>query len=119
MDHERLEDYRKALLEMRMELASELQRASSGAMNRDEVEAMDSLDLADSSLSVDYSMARLEEIGRRIRGIDEALEKISEGSYGICDVCGEEIADARLKVRPDAKYCAQCKGNLEKRGEIK
>lgn len=119
MDHQKSEGYRRALLEMRMELASELQRISEGAKNRDGADAMDSLDLADTSYANDSSMARVEVVNLRIREIDEALERIHDGSYGICGMCGEDIPDGRLQVRPNAQYCAQCKDDLEKRGEIK
>ena len=62
MDQGKLENYRKTLLQMRMDLTSELQRISEGAKNRDNVEAMDSVDLADSSYAADYSLARVETI---------------------------------------------------------
>ena len=119
MDQERLEYYRKTLLEMRMEMAGELQKISGGAKERDDTETMDSVDLADTSYSKDTSMARVEVLNERIREMDEALERIRDGSYGICAVCGEDIPEGRLQVRPNAKYCAQCKDDLEKRGEIK
>jgi DnaK suppressor protein len=119
MDQEKLEQYRKTLLEMRMELASEMQRISNGAKDRDNREAMDSVDLADSSYTSDTSLARVGVLNQRVREIDEALERIRDETYGICGVCGEDIPEGRLQVRPIARYCAQCKEDLEKRGEIK
>jgi DnaK suppressor protein len=119
MDQERRERYKKTLLEMRMELASELHRVSNGAKDRDNTDAMDSLDLADASYSNDTNLARVEMLNLRIKEIDEALERIRDESYGICNVCGEDIPEGRLQVRPIARYCAQCKEDLEKRGEIK
>lgn len=119
MDKDKLEYYRKILLDMRMELTSELHKVSNGAKERDNVDTMDSVDMADSSYSSDTSLARVEVLNLRIREIDESLESIRDESYGICGVCGEDIPEGRLQVRPIARYCAQCKGNLEKRGEIK
>ena len=119
MDQERLEHYRKTLLEMRMELTSDLQRVSNGAKERDSGGAMDSVDMADSSYSSDTNLARVELLNSRIKEIDEALERIRDENYGICNVCGEDIPEGRLQVRPIARYCAQCKEDLEKRGEIK
>ena len=118
MDAKKLEKYKKRLLEDRMDLLAELQRVTSGEKNKDLSEAMDPADLADASYSADYSLAWTEKINRRIREIDESLERIKEGSYGICQLCGEDIPEGRLEVRPKAKYCAQCKEDLEKRGEI-
>lgn len=45
--------------------------------------------------------------------IDEALTRIDEGEYGICESCGEDIAIKRLEARPVAKYCIDCKTKQE------
>ena len=39
---------------------------------------------------------------------ERALAKIDEGTYGLCDVCGEPIAAARLKAMPDGVLCVRC-----------
>lgn len=119
MDEKKLEMYKKKLLEDRLDLQAELLRVTSSEKNKDMIGAMDLADLADASYSADYSLAWTEKINRRIREIDESLDRIKEGSYGICHQCGEDIPEGRLEVRPKAKYCAQCKEDLEKRGEIK
>ncbi len=46
--------------------------------------------------------------------IDSALLKIKEKTYGICDMCEEEIGIQRLKVKPHAKYCIDCREIAEK-----
>jgi DnaK suppressor protein len=46
---------------------------------------------------------------RLISKIDEALERIEDGSFGICDECGEDIETNRLKARPVATLCIHCK----------
>jgi len=117
MDQGKFEEYLKVLLEMRMELASEFHKVTEKAKIGDVEEKIDPIDLADSSYSADYSIARGETITSRIKEIDEAIVRIREGSYGICVECGEDIPEGRLQVRPIARYCAQCKENLEKRGE--
>ncbi len=43
-------------------------------------------------------------------GIDRALEKIEEGTYGTCDGCGQPIAAGRLKVSPASSLCIECAG---------
>lgn len=45
--------------------------------------------------------------------IDETLAKIENGTYGICDDCGEPIGEDRLKVMPYAVYCVRCKERRE------
>jgi len=41
--------------------------------------------------------------------IEEAIARIENGSYGVCDECGEDIAIKRLEARPVAKFCIDCK----------
>jgi len=49
--------------------------------------------------------------------INEALKKIDEGTYGICEMCEEPINEERLKVKPFAKYCIICREIIEKEGK--
>lgn len=46
--------------------------------------------------------------------IEEALERIARGTFGICESCGRPIAAARLKARPTATYCIDCKTESER-----
>ena len=46
--------------------------------------------------------------------INEALEKINYGNYGVCEMCEEPIGMQRLKVKPFAKYCITCRQIAEK-----
>ena len=45
--------------------------------------------------------------------IKKALEKIENGTFGICEICGEEISIERLKVRPVTTLCIECKKHQE------
>ncbi len=45
--------------------------------------------------------------------IKEALARIENGTYGICDECGEEICEKRLEYRPEATLCIVCKTKQE------
>ena len=49
--------------------------------------------------------AKLEEA---LAEVDNALEKIDAGSYGVCEECGKEIAPARLEAKPEARLCIDC-----------
>ncbi|MAG20892.1 MAG: TraR/DksA C4-type zinc finger protein [Candidatus Marinimicrobia bacterium] len=44
-----------------------------------------------------------------IRYLDEALERIKEGTFGFCSVCNEPIAEERLKEVPHTQHCVSCK----------
>jgi DnaK suppressor protein len=49
-----------------------------------------------------------------MRKIERSLQDIEEGVYGLCEQCGEDISLKRLKARPTARYCIDCKTQLEK-----
>jgi len=48
-----------------------------------------------------------------IHKIEQSLTRIADGTFGVCEVCGEEIAIERLKARPVATYCIACKNSME------
>ncbi len=48
-----------------------------------------------------------------INKIDDALDRIGDGTYGICDGCGEEIGAERLRARPVTTLCIECKSEQE------
>ncbi|MFA7405491.1 MAG: TraR/DksA C4-type zinc finger protein [Pelobacteraceae bacterium] len=50
----------------------------------------------------------------KIHSIDEALLRIDEGDYGICEECDEDIPLGRLKAMPFTRHCVKCKSDLEK-----
>lgn len=58
----------------------------------------------------------LEENAREaLAAVHSAIERIDEGTYGICARCGKEIADERLKAMPTATLCITCKAAEESR----
>ncbi len=52
----------------------------------------------------------------RLSKIDRALEKITEGNYGLCDRCGQEIGEERLAVEAETNMCIECRREFEGRG---
>jgi len=51
-----------------------------------------------------------------LKEIEEALLNIEKGNYGICQMCEEEINPERLKIKPFAKYCIDCREMIEQKG---
>ncbi|MBP7310283.1 MAG: TraR/DksA C4-type zinc finger protein [Candidatus Cloacimonetes bacterium] len=49
----------------------------------------------------------------KIRLLNDAMRKIADGNFGICEMCGENIQDARLELLPYAIYCVSCKEKME------
>ena len=48
-----------------------------------------------------------------IAKIRKALERIEDGTFGICESCGEDITEKRLKIRPVTTFCIDCKEEQE------
>lgn len=77
--------------------------------NRQLVEtALDDGDWSVIDLSEDISLRKLGTHRETLLKIDEALRKLSEGTYGTCEDCGDEISAERLRVLPFAIYCRDC-----------
>jgi DnaK suppressor protein len=53
-----------------------------------------------------------------LREVADALRRIKDGKYGVCEGCGEEIPKKRLEVFPSARYCIGCKSKLERDGTL-
>jgi len=114
---ERLRDLKSALLKRRdaivKEAKDEIAKYVSGE-NRQLVDtAVDEGDWAVVDISEDINLMRLDAHRKLMLDIDEALRKIQEGTYGICEDCGEEISEKRLGVMPTATLCISCKENKE------
>ena len=54
-----------------------------------------------------------------IEKLKEALEKIENGRYGICEECGEDISEGRLEARPVTTLCIECKNRQEAEEKLK
>jgi DnaK suppressor protein len=76
--------------------------------------AIDEGDWATVDISEDISLKRLGAQRQLLLDIEECLRKINEGTYGICEECGEEISQKRLNVIPTASLCVDCKEIREK-----
>lgn len=50
----------------------------------------------------------------RVNRLADALERLSEGEYGMCVECGEPIAPARLRAMPEVQTCVRCQDRLER-----
>lgn len=87
---------------------------------RTELNEMSALDLNDegdhasaNSNSVIES-AIIEQQKQELSEIEKALNKIANGGYGVCEMCEDDIGFQRLKVKPHAVYCIDCREIIEK-----
>jgi DnaK suppressor protein len=96
--------------------AAEEQVAALARQLRDIIEASrnanadDEHDPEGSTIAFERSQltALLGQAQERLAEVDRALRRHDEGSYGICEVCGQPIAAERLAVRPSARTCVGC-----------
>ena len=56
---------------------------------------------------------------RLIRKIRDALDRLENGTFGICDTCGENISQKRLEARPVTTLCIECKKKQENEEKLK
>lgn len=105
---------RKLLGDMREKLISEI----SGSLIPESLTASseigDLVDQAGDERDRELSLLLTDRDKEKLFAINEALEKLKEGSYGICEECGEKIGQGRLKVMPLAKFCVNCQSKIEK-----
>ncbi|MCK4973734.1 MAG: RNA polymerase-binding protein DksA [Sulfurimonas sp.] len=86
----------------------------------DELDQLNSLELNDEGdhASVDNSSmiesAIVQQQEQELREINVTLGKISNGDYGVCEMCEDPIGFQRLKVKPHAIYCIDCREIVEK-----
>jgi len=115
MRQRELRFFRRLLESRRNEILLEAGRAV-GSMNGQPKEGYpDPTDRA--ALESDRSfLLRMRDRERKLLlKIDEAFERIGDGSYGRCEECGGEIGIERLKARPVTTFCFECKSSQEAR----
>ena len=112
---EKLDEMKAMLLSMKEETLKEISKAvKSGADSQTGEPSGDIYDQASSERDRELGLLLGDREREKLRNIDEALLKIDEGEYGICEECEEEIPIGRLRVMPFARYCVKCKADIEK-----
>jgi DnaK suppressor protein len=105
----------KALLESkRDEIVKRAKQTLNDDMTLDTNDLPDEMDLASSEYLQSFTF--------RLRGreksfldkIEKALQKIEEGTFGLCEECEEEISVKRLEARPETTLCIRCKEDQER-----
>ena len=114
LDKKTMTRFKKILLSEREQIIGEVKQIyeSSREMGQDGIQ-----DIGDEAANI-YNkqvLLSLNENERiRLQEVDEALDRIANGTYGVCEECGEPIGLKRIEVRPVAKYCVSCKAKQEK-----
>ncbi len=114
LDKKTITKFKKILLKEREQIVGEVKQIveSSKEMGQDGTQ-----DIGDEAANIYNKQVLLslnENERTRLQEADEALDRIGNGTYGICEECGGPISLKRLEVRPVAKYCVPCLTKLEK-----
>lgn len=114
MDAEKREYYRQLLLDEMKGLLSEADKTVH-EMADDASHFPDPTDRATQESDRTFELRIRDRERKLVNKIREALERIDDGSFGICEECGEEISEGRLKARPVTTLCINCKMEAEEK----
>ncbi|OGP86255.1 MAG: hypothetical protein A2Y95_01620 [Deltaproteobacteria bacterium RBG_13_65_10] len=113
MRKKELEKFKKLLQEERKRILQNALRMADRKVTIDSDDVPDIVDLAASDLNLNLNVEIRERERHLLGKIDSALQKIDEGSFGVCEECGERIGTARLEARPVTGLCIKCKEEQE------
>lgn len=111
---EEIEAFRRTLLDMRENLLAGISESPVPEALATQSDIGDIIDQAGDERERELSLLLSGRDKEKLLAINEALEKLKEGTYGICEECGERIGLQRLKVMPLARYDVSCQAKLEK-----
>ena len=113
MDNEKREHFRNILLGQLEELLGEADKTVSGMSDTKEGNLPDPTDRATIETDRNFLLRVKDRERRLIVKVDEALKRVDDGTYGVCEQCGEDISEKRLEARPVTTFCIDCKTEEE------
>ena len=117
LSEESKQKWREILLEMRRDLVDKAKTNRQSNSGRDHLG--DLCDWAASNMEADYVYMIGERLRQRLFLIEEALDAIENGEYGICAECGEPINEKRLLLMPFTLLCVRCQSEIEKQARMR
>ena len=118
-----LKDFKKIVLKKKEELLSDLKHISDDTLRKSQKEASGDIsgytyhmaDVATDNYDREFSLGLASGERKSLYELDDALKRIEEGTFGICDDCKSSIAKIRLKAVPSARLCIKCQQKREKK----
>jgi DnaK suppressor protein len=117
MEQKKIEEFRKILQGQLEDLLREAGKTVS-EMTDEKANFPDPTDRASLESDRNFELRIRDRERKLIVKIREALERIEDGEFGICENCEEEIAEARLRARPVTTLCIECKTEQERQEKI-
>lgn len=110
----KIEKFRQRLLAKRTELLSGVHGAKVRSLEHSNDEIQDIADQASSAYTKEFLLSIGDTERRMLRQVDQALSKIREDRYGLCEACNETISEKRLEALPFARLCIACQEEEER-----
>jgi DnaK suppressor protein len=107
-------DLRQQLLDTKAKLLKEMELESKAERESNKDEGLDTYDLASEERDREISFILSDRERSKVKQIDDALERMDEGSFGVCDSCGLEIGEERLAAMPFTRLCRDCQQDQER-----
>ena len=117
MDKAKIEEFRQLLHEQMDQLLRDAEKTVSD-MNDEKANFPDPTDRASLESDRNFELRIRDRERKLINKIREAIERLDEGEYGVCESCGEDIGEARLRARPVTTLCIECKTEQERQEKI-
>lgn len=114
--HQRLEEERARLQQVRETFEAEHLTDQSENESLAELSGMDQhqADVGTETFEREKDLSILERVEAELADIQYALQRLDEGTYGICEACGRPIDDARLEAMPAARLCVEDQATAER-----
>ena len=112
MDSDQLQKFKEQLEQMKADIIADVEQTLSDMTSQNE-NIPDPNDRATVESDRSFELRLRSRERKLLDKIDEAIGRIENGEYGICDDCGEKIRVKRLEARPVAKFCINCKTKQE------
>lgn len=117
-----LEGFRKLLMEKRREILGDVGSMESEAFRNQDNHSSSPMHMADvgtDNFEQEFTLGLIQSERELLKEIQEALNRIDDGSFGICVATGKPIGKARLEAKPWAKYCIEYALMLENRSLLR
>ena len=115
---EKLEEIKERLLDRKRRLWQEVKqqlRSNIGDGYQEMLAAArDEEDQATVSLMAETNLTLLGPKRQELEAIEDALNRLENGSYGYCEACGQSIEPRRLEIMPETPLCRNCMSHREK-----
>ena len=98
----------------RERLSEELVTASRVTERRERGSYSEGGEFAAEIVEVEKELIAEKHIQTHLADVNHALDKFEQGTYGVCDICGQPIEQARLEALPEASLCINCKSRQAK-----